>query len=90
MTPNPEDLLDILRCPANGLRLRLATPELIRELETRRAGAGLRTLAGKPVDEPLRAGLVREDGLVFYPVREGIPMLLIEESILLDKTGSPL
>jgi uncharacterized protein YbaR (Trm112 family) len=36
-------------------------------------------LAKLPV--PLEAALVREDGAVVYPIREGLPVLLPEEAI---------
>jgi len=84
------DILDILRCPESGQTLRLAPPELIRNLEGRRAAGGIRDRAGKQIGEPFAAGLLREDGLVFYRVRDGIPILLIDESILLDKETFPL
>ena len=29
----------------------------------------------------LQAGLVREDGLVFYPIQDGIPVLLLEAAV---------
>lgn len=37
----------------------------------------------------LTAGLIREDGRVFYPVRNGIPLLLPGEAILLTREPSP-
>jgi uncharacterized protein YbaR (Trm112 family) len=90
MTPNPADLLDILRCPETGQNLRAAPPDMVQELERRRVAGDLLDRGGKPFPEPLAAGLVREDGLVFYPVRGGIPILLVEDSILLDKGAFPL
>ena len=30
-------------------------------------------------------GLAREDGIVVYPVRDGIPMLLVEEAVRLKE-----
>ncbi|HYR59623.1 MAG TPA: hypothetical protein VEO95_13375, partial [Chthoniobacteraceae bacterium] len=39
-------------------------------------------LARLPV--PLDAALVREDGAIVYPIRDGIPMLLPEEAIAVE------
>ena len=35
----------------------------------------------------MEAALVRQDRKVLYPVRGGIPIMLIDESILLDALG---
>lgn len=43
----------------------------------------------KAVDYNLTAGLVREDGLVVYPVRNGIPQLVPGEAIPLTREPSP-
>ena len=40
-----------------------------------------KNVGGEVVDRPLEAGLVREDGQVVYPVRDTIPVLLIDEGI---------
>ena len=32
----------------------------------------------------LTDGLAREDGLVVYPIRDGIPLLLVAEAVRLD------
>ena len=36
------------------------------------------------ITEPLEEALVREDGAILYPVRDGIPVMLIGESIALE------
>ena len=48
----------------------------------------LRNRGGEPVKTPLREALVREDGRVLYPVDDGIPVMLIEESIELPQAGA--
>ena len=34
--------------------------------------------------EQIEAGLVREDGRILYPVRDDIPVMLIDEAIPLE------
>ena len=41
----------------------------------------LANVGGNPVTEALEAGLVREDKKRIYPIKEGIPVLLIDEGI---------
>ena len=47
------------------------------------AAGSVKNRAGEVVREPVEGGLVREDGRVVYPVREGIPIMLIDEAIAL-------
>lgn len=65
-----ESLLEILCCPVTRQTLRLADPQTLR-------------LAGEKVSGPLSEGLLREDGLMIYPVKNGIPLLVPEEGIAL-------
>ena len=78
------ELVALLRCPETLQPLTTADGTLLGQLETRRIAGALRDRAGKPVDQMLTAGLVREDRKVIYPVRNGIPVLLIESAILLE------
>ncbi len=63
-------LLSILCCPGTHQPLREATSE---ELAQAKARSG----------ESLEGGLVREDGGVLYPVRNGIPVLIADQGISL-------
>jgi uncharacterized protein YbaR (Trm112 family) len=79
--PVSEELLEILVCPESRQPLRPATPEQLRSVNEKIAGGELRNRGGEKVSKPLEEGLVREDGRVLYPVDDGIPVMLIEESI---------
>jgi uncharacterized protein YbaR (Trm112 family) len=41
----------------------------------------LRNRAGKPVNGKFDGGLLRQDGKVLYPIRNRIPIMLVEEAI---------
>jgi uncharacterized protein YbaR (Trm112 family) len=56
-------------------------------LNTAIAHGGVKNRGEQPVTEPVREGLLREDGLFLYPVREDIPIMLIDEAIPLKGIG---
>lgn len=80
-----EDLLEILRCPQNKSRLRLADADVLDPLNSAIAAGTVTNQSGTKIAEPLTGGLVREDGQVLYPIIDDLPVLLIDESIPLDK-----
>lgn len=78
------ELLKMLVCPETHQPLREADQALLAKLnEAIRAGL-IKNRGGEMVQETISEALVREDGKVLYPVREGIPVLLIDEGILLE------
>lgn len=79
------ELLQILCCPETRQRLRVASPELVAGLNQRIGTGNLRQRDQQEVIKPIDGGLVREDGRVLYPVRKGIPMLLISQGIPLEE-----
>lgn len=79
-----EELLDILVCPETKQPVRLAEPELVQRINDAVSRGRLENRGGETVEEPIDGGLVREDGKVLYPIREDIPVMLIDEAILLD------
>lgn len=80
-------LLEILACPEDKSPVREAEPDLIAGLNEAIAAGRIRNRSEQPVTEPLDGGLVREDGKWLYPIRDEIPILLIEEAIALPLPG---
>ena len=80
MSVSPE-LVEILACPETKQPVAPATPEQIAAVNARVRDGSARNRGGNPVEAEIGDGLVREDGRVLYPVDDGIPVMLIEESI---------
>ena len=79
--PVSTELLEILVCPETKQPVSLATPERLEELNQKIRSGELRNRSGEPVEKELTEALIREDGRVLYPVDDGIPVMLIDESI---------
>ena len=79
-----KDLLAILCCPDTKQEVRLAENSLIAKLNEAVISGQLKNRANQPVTEPLDGGLIRSDRKMLYPIREDIPVMLIEEGIPLE------
>ncbi len=79
------ELLEILVCPETHQPVRPAEDELLSRLNEAIRSGGVTNRGGNAVGDPVEEGLVREDNKVLYPVREDIPIMLIDEAIELHK-----
>ena len=79
-----KELLAILCCPETKQVVALADDALIARLNDRVGKGDLKNKAGQPVTEKLDGGLLRADKKILYPIREDIPVMLIEEGIPLE------
>lgn len=78
------DLINILRCPESQQELTMADAELLSKLNRGIDQKQLKNHAGELVEEPLEAGLIRSDRQRLYPIKDGFPIMLIDETIDLE------
>jgi uncharacterized protein YbaR (Trm112 family) len=75
------ELLAILCCPETHQPLALAPEAQIEQLNRQIAAGHVKNRGGQAVADKLDGGLVRQDGKFLYPVRQEIPIMLVEEAI---------
>jgi uncharacterized protein YbaR (Trm112 family) len=79
-----QELLDMLCCPETKEDVSLVDAGVIAELN-RKIEAGLvKNRVGDLVKEKVEAGLIRADRKYLYPIREDIPIMLIDEAIPME------
>lgn len=74
-------LLDILVCPESRQPVAMAAADLLARVNAAIESGDTVNRGGDPVSDPVTEGLLREDGRILYPIRDGIPIMLIDESI---------
>lgn len=75
------ELLQILCCPETHQQVALADPSLVRRLNDQINSGNLRNRSGAAVKDAIDGGLLRKDGKFLYPIRQDIPIMLIDEAI---------
>ena len=76
-----EALLKILVCPEDKTPVQLASEDTVNQVNGAISGGALKNRGGELVSEPIEAGLIREDGAYLSPIRDDIPVMIIDEGI---------
>jgi uncharacterized protein YbaR (Trm112 family) len=79
------ELLALLVCPETHQDVVLATPLEIAQLNEAIRKGLVKTAAGSPVDQPVEGALIRADHTIAYPIRDGIPVMLVSEGLALPR-----
>ena len=80
-----QNLLNVLACPEDKTPVELGDRPLIDAINREIEKGEVENRGGQKVEQPIDGGLVREDGLYLYPIRDAIPIMLIDEAIPLEK-----
>lgn len=78
-------VLDILCCPLTHMPLEKLAPERLDRLNESIASGVVKNESRQILSEALAGALVTRDGKLAYPVRDGIPVLLIDQGIALSQ-----
>lgn len=76
-----KELLEILACPETHQPLGLADAATVKALNASIAEGKATDVGGETVTEAVEGGLIRQDGKIVYPIRDSIPVLLIQAGI---------
>ena len=80
MALDPE-LLEILRCPETKEKVAPADEALVGRVNAAIEKGAAKRRSGETETRPIEGGLLREDGKYLYPIRDEIPIMLIDEAI---------
>jgi uncharacterized protein len=75
------ELLEILVCPENKTPVTLAGDDVLSKVNAAIEAGALKNRGGELVDAKIDGGLIREDNAYLYPIRDDIPIMLIDEAI---------
>ena len=73
-------LLAMLRCPETGGVLRNAAPAELERINTAIRSSSIRNRTGEIIVEPMDDSLICDSAGLCYPVRDGLPIMLVGEA----------
>ena len=76
--------IELLRCPISAQTMKAAPDNVVRSLRERQQTGALRTRGGE-IAEPFEDGLITADEVWFFPIRNGIPVMLASEAIAMHE-----
>ncbi|MEE8136233.1 MAG: Trm112 family protein [Thermodesulfobacteriota bacterium] len=80
-----EELLNIIVCPETKQDLVIAENGIVEKINTLIENGDLLNRSKQKVTEKIDGGLIQKDDRKYlYPIRDEIPILLIDESIALE------
>jgi uncharacterized protein YbaR (Trm112 family) len=74
-------LLEILVCPVTKQPVSMLPPGKLEALNRKIAAGEVQNHGGNTLEEPLGEALITANGSAIYPVSDGIPVMLEDESI---------
>ncbi len=75
------ELVALLVCPETHQDVALALPDEVGLLNAAIQRGEVKTVKGKTVEQAVQGALVRTDRAVAYPIRDGIPVMLVPEGL---------
>lgn len=76
-----QELLGILVCPETKQALHMADAEVLQRLNDAISRGAVVNRGGRTLEKAVSEGLVREAGDLLYPIRDEIPIMLVDEAI---------
>jgi uncharacterized protein len=81
---NPE-LVALLVCPETHQDVVLATDAEIAAVNAAISQGQVKTVKGVAVAQPIEGALIRQDRAIAYPIRDGIPVMLVSEGLAIPQ-----